>query len=98
VAAGWASRCFFSVCQNRSILPWVVGLKGLPFFWVMPRAASSVSKPLPAPVALRQPPVMELVHEGLRDPVAGRDLPVGQALEDDGFDQDLVLGHPFTMS
>jgi hypothetical protein len=30
--SGWAASHFFRVCQNRSILPWVWGWFGRPFF------------------------------------------------------------------
>src|SRR5690606_26947313 len=32
------------------------------------------------------------------NPVLGSDLPVAEVLHGNGSDQDLVLGHPFTMS
>lgn len=36
---------------------------------------------------------MQLVHERFGHAVAGSDLPIGQSLDGDGFDEHLVLGH-----
>jgi hypothetical protein len=48
--AGWARSHFFSVCWNRSALPWVWGWLGRPFFCRTPRRRSSVSRPLRPPL------------------------------------------------
>ena len=47
--AGWAASQFFRVCWNRSTLPWVCGWLGRPFFCLIPRRRSSVSRPLRPP-------------------------------------------------
>ena len=51
--AGWGwlgGSHFLRVCWNRSTLPWVWGWFGLPFFWLIPRRRSSVSRPLRPPL------------------------------------------------
>ena len=48
-ARGRAVSQRLRVWLSRSTLPWVWGWFGLPFFWAMPRSASSVSNPLGPP-------------------------------------------------
>ena len=50
-AGGWAASQRLRVWWKRSTLPQVVGWLGREFFWVTPRRASSVSKPLRPPSA-----------------------------------------------
>jgi hypothetical protein len=54
---GWAWSQFFIVCWKRSTLPQVVGWLGREFFWVIPRRASSVSRPVRPP----RPPAKRVV-------------------------------------
>ncbi|TCJ28421.1 hypothetical protein E0W80_05500 [Microbacterium sp. PI-1] len=49
-------------------------------------------------IALAEPAMVQFVDQRFRDPVSRRDCSVGQPLNDDGLDQNLVLRHPFTMS
>lgn len=43
--------------------------------------------------AFGKPTMVELVHERLRDPIVLSDLPVGQPLDCDGLDQQLIFAH-----
>ena len=48
-AAGWVASQRFRVWWKRSILPWVWGWPGWPFFWVIASSARRYSKPLRPP-------------------------------------------------
>jgi hypothetical protein len=64
-AAGWAASQRFRVCWKRSILPWVWGWPGWPFFCVMPWLASRYSKPLRPPVNREVTPSLNVGQSGL---------------------------------
>ena len=57
-----------------------------------------MSAPASRPVALGQPSVMQPVHEGFGDFVAGGDLAVGETFDDNGLDQNLRFRHPSTLA